>query len=49
MVTVISDNIVTIIREKNNLSSNNCILVNGDIKKTIIDFVYNKKLDNASI
>jgi hypothetical protein len=49
IVIATSGNRVAIIRAKSNLSTYNCIVVNEDIRRVTIDFVYNKKLDNVSI
>jgi len=49
LVVATSDNKVTITRVESNLSINSCTIINRGIKRTIINFVYNRKLNNASI
>jgi hypothetical protein len=44
-----NDNKVTVIRTNSNLSIKNCTIANRSIRRAIINFVYNKKLDNALI
>jgi hypothetical protein len=48
-IIVISDNKVTVTRVENNLSTNNYIIVNIGIKRAIINSVYKRKIDSASI
>jgi hypothetical protein len=48
-ITTTSDNKVIVTRTKNNLSTNNCIVINRGIRKTTTNIVYSKKSNNASI
>jgi hypothetical protein len=48
-VATASDNKVTVTRTNSNLSTKNCTIANRGIRRAIINFVYNKKLDNVSI
>jgi hypothetical protein len=45
----INDNRVVVTRAENNLSTNNYTIVNIGIRKAIINFVYNRELNNALI
>jgi hypothetical protein len=48
-ITTTSDNKIAITRTKNNLLTNNYIVVNKGIKKTTTNSLYNRELDSASI
>ncbi len=49
MTTTTSDNRVVIIRTENNILTNMYTIVNIHIKRATTNFVYNRKLDDASI
>ncbi len=48
-VVVISENKVIVLRAENNLSTNNCTIINRDIKRITTNSIYSTKSDNALI